>query len=504
MYYVNNITIGGDTMLKSYLKIISRNILKHKGYSFINILGLTIGMAVCILILLWVRDELSFDRFHKNANEIYRVVEEEIQSNGEILRAAVTPWPLGAALVKDYPGVINFTRYDYVGRRYITYKAGNKSFRERNVYVADPSFLDMFSFPLVKGDPATALSKANTVVITEEIAEKYFGKKNPLGKILTINNRYDVTVTGVLKNLPHNSHLKFGFLLPFEQTLKNSRFRGKWNSHNYSTFILVQKNLSAEKVEALEEKIYEYLYRINPRYITRFRLQALTDIHLRSNYAIDLYGASKDSSLYIYIFSLIAGFILLIACINFINLTIARASTRAKEVGLRKTTGATRKDLIIQFQLAGKELTLDPFSNIGTALGLLLIAIVTGITAGIYPAIIQSSFQPANIIKGNFTFSSGKPWSSLSRKALVVFQFTLSIALIIGTLVVNKQFTYIQDTKLGYEEDHIIYFTKNSNVRKEYDTFKDELKKNPNVLAVTTSSDVPTYTVADVSLFRRS
>jgi ABC-type antimicrobial peptide transport system permease subunit len=508
-------------MFKSYLKVTSRNILKHKGYSFINILGLAVGMAVCILILLWVRDELSFDRFHKNADQIYRVVEDQIQSNGDIFQVAITPWPLGAALVKDYPEVIKFARFRNIGRSLITYKSksGDKSFYENDLYVADPSFLEIFSFPLVRGDPATALSKVNTTVITEYIAKKYFGDENPLGKTITSDNFGDLVVTGVLKNIPRNSHLKFDILLPFEPTLKNTPWVGNWNINDFNTFILLQRNAD---VETLEKKIYEYLYRIDTSNPIRFRLQSLTDMHLRSDYAIDLYGVSKDTSVYVYVFSLIAVFILLIACINFVNLTIARSSSRAKEVGIRKVVGARRKDLIAQFfgesifltivalcfaialvylllplfnNLAGKELVLDLFSNIGTAAGLLLIAIITGILAGIYPAVIQSSFQSANVIKGNFFFGAGKPGSSLSRKALVVLQFTCSIVLIICTLVVNKQLIYMQDKNLGYEKDHIIYFTKRGEIVRKYDAFKEEVLKNPGVYSVTTSSDRLTYTV---------
>jgi len=512
-------------MFKNYLKIAFRNLKRHKGYSFINISGLAMGMAVCILILLWVKDELSFDRFHKNADQIYRVVEDQIQSNGDIFRVAVTPWPLGEALVKNYPEVINFTRFLRLSRRLVTHKSKSvdKSFYENGVCLADPSFLEIFSFPLVKGNPATALSEGNTVVISETTAEKYFGKKNPMGKTLNFNNNQDFTVTGVIKNVPHNSHLKFDFILPFEQTLKNYKYRGSWNSNSYHTFVLLQKNAS---VKALNEKIYEYLIRIFAGSKIKLRLQALTDMHLRSNFAIDLYGASKDTTVYIYIFSLIAVLILLIACINFINLTLARASTRAKEVGLRKVVGATRKDLIKQFygesilftitalifaivlvylllplfnNLAGKELTLDPFSNIGAALGLLLIAIVTGISAGIYPAFILSSFQPANVIKGNLTVRSGKPGGALFGKVLVVFQFTLSVALIIVTLVVNQQLSYIQGKELGYEKDNIIYLTKRGNIGEKYNAFKEELQKKSNVLSVTTSSDVPTYSIHSTS-----
>jgi len=508
----------GVIMLNNYLKIALRNVRKHKGYSSINIAGLSMGLAVCILIFLWVQDELSFDRFHENADRIYRVVKDVKQSNGDIKKDAVTPWPLGAALVEDFPEIKKHARFRNLSRRLITYESetGDRSFYEDGVCVADPSFLDIFSFPLMKGDPSTALTKPNTVVITEEIAEKYFGNENPMGKILTGNNRIDYVVNGIIK-VPRNSHIRFDFLLPFEWRLRNTDWNGNWGINDFHTFILLEENVP---VDDLEEKIYPYLLGQFPETAIRYRLQALTDMYLRSDYNYDLYGASKDTSFYIYAFSIIAVFILFIACINFINLTIARSSTRAREAGIRKVVGASRKDVMAQFfgesvfltiisfifaltlillllplfnNLTGKALTLNPFANGVQGLCMLLIAILTGILAGIYPAVIQSSFQPVNIIKGNVIFGGGKAKGAI-RKALVVLQFTCSIALIIGTLIINKQLIYMQNKNLGYSKDHIIYFTRRGEINEKYESFKEELLKNPDVFSVTTSSDIPTYT----------
>lgn len=510
------------TMFKNYLKISIRNILKHKGYSFINITGLAVGMAICILIFLWVQDELSFDRFHKNSNEIYRVTTEyKISSSGKILPIAVTPWPLGEALKNDFPGVLNFTRLLRMNRTLL--KSGEKKIYENGLYAVDPSFFEIFTFPFVKGEPTAALSKPHTIVITGEMAQKYFGEKNPVGKTISTDNNYDFIVTGVIKNVPHHSHLKFDFLVPFEPTLKDFKLTGGWEDNNYYTYILLQEKTS---VETLREKIYEYRRRAVPETSVRFKLQPLTGIHLRSSYEIDLHGYSENRFVYIYVFSLIAVFILLIACINFMNLTTAKSANRAKEVGLRKVVGARRMDLIKQFygesilltivamcfgivlvylllplfnDLSEKELTLDLVGNITAAFGLILIVSITGIIAGSYPALIQSSFQPAKTIKGALTFTKGKTGKTLSRKVLVVFQFTLSITLIIGTLVVYKQVSYMQDKKLGYEKDHVIYFTKRGNLMKEYNTFKEELQKNSNVLGVTASSDVQTFSLNSTS-----
>jgi len=503
-------------MLKSYFRVAYKNILKQKGYSFINVLGLAMGMAVCILIFLWVQDELSFDRFHKNADQIYRVVEDQLQSTGEVFPVAVTPWPLGEALKLDYPEVIDFARYLNFSKQLVTYRDGDKSFFEDGVCVADPSFLKIFSFPLIKGD-------ASSVIITENIAKKYFGKENPIGKTLTFQNRVDYLVSGVLKNLPSNSHLKFDLLLPLEATLKNSR--RTWFTNYLYTYILLKKDAAVENVQ---EKIHDYLVKRYPNVNTRFNLQRLNDIHLHSSYAIDLYGASKDSSLYIYIFSIVAIIILLIACINFINLAIARSSTRAKEIGLRKVVGANRMNLMVQFygesifftfiawcfavvlvviflaqfnQLTGKDINVNPFTNFSSGIVMLIAAILTAIIAGTYPAIFQSSFQPVNIIKGSFISKLNKSGSTLFRKVLVIFQFTLSIGLIIGTFIVSSQLNFLQNKELGYEKSNMIYFKQRGNFSEKYSVLKEELLKNPDILNVTSSSDVPIYSLNSTSDF---
>jgi ABC-type antimicrobial peptide transport system permease subunit len=476
-------------------------------------------MTVCLLILLWIRDELSFDRFHENADRIYRVVKEDRESTGEIDKSAVTSWPLGPALVKDYPEIIQQTRFYNLSRRLISYKSGNKSFYENGVCVADPAFLEIFSFPFVKGDPASALAEPNTVVISEKIIKKYFGDENPMGKILTNNNRTDFMVTGVIK-IPRNSHLRFDFLLPFEPTLNKTAWQGSWNISDFHTFLLLGKNVVRKE---LEGKIYPYLSERFAEYNvkTKLRLQALTDLHLRSDYNYDIYGASKDLSIYIYAFSIIAVFILFIACINFINLTVALSSTRTREVGLRKVVGAKKKDLFIQFfgesviltvisfgfalaaiylllplfnNLTGKTLVLNPLGKDAQGMFMLLVAVTTGIVAGIYPAAVQSSLRPAHILKSQTLSVAGKGKSFLFRRALVILQFTCSIALIIGTLVINNQFRYLRNKNLGYKKDQIIYFTQRGEIRGKFGAFKEALLKNPNVSSITTSSDILTQT----------
>ena len=510
-------------MVKNYLKIAIRNIKKHKGYSFINISGLAVGMACCILILLWVKDEMSFDQFHENADVIYRVTEHQYNSSGDYFPVAVTPWPLAEALKNDFPEVVESSRLRILSGRLISYK--EKKIYERDFVAADPSFLNMFSFPLKKGDLSTALTEPNTILITQQAATRYFGKEDPIGKILTYNNRYDFKVVGVLENTPHNSHIQFDFLVPFESTLREFGWTDSWWTNNYTTYIQLADNTS---IQHISDKVSDYLKKMNERTRTKLILQPLTDIHLRSDYAIDLYGHTENTAIYVYAFSVIALFVLLIACINFMNLSTARSEKRSKEVGLRKVVGANRLNIIAQFygeslfmtlisflaaillvylllpafnNVSGKLLSLDSLKDPVFLLGLFGIMLMTGLISGSYPALVQSSFRPVDSIKGIGLKHSSKSGKSLFRRTLVVTQFALSILLIIGTLIVYKQINYMLSKELGYEKESMIYFIKRANVRTQYDVFKSELLREPNITGITTSSDVPTYTVHSTTAF---
>jgi len=518
--FVANIIYWRIDMLGNYLKIASRNLLKHRGYSFINIAGLAIGMACCILILLWVQDELSYDRFHENLNELCRVVQEQHYTDGTIFPVAVTPEPLGPALKKDYPEITDYTRFRIIDRALISYK-GN-SFYEEGFGFADPSFFEMFTLPFVGGDPEKALSALNSVVITEQMAEKYFGDEEPVGKVLTLNSERDFMVSGVIKNVPNNSHFHFDFLGKFEYILKELKWGDGWWNNSFYTYVLLQKNA---RLDEINSKIYEYIKKIAPDSRAKFLLQPVKDIHLYSSFRIDLYGPTGDKSAYIYIFSLIALFILFIACINFMNLTTARSGSRAKEIGLRKVAGAYRTNIITQFftesvllsiiafiialllvlfflpffnDLSGKQISPDFYLNIKIVVGLTGIALLTGIIAGSYPALMLSSFHPVKVLKGAL---KGGAKGSLFRKVLVVTQFSLSIILIIGTITVNKQLDYIQNRKLGYEKDYVLYFGNEGELKEKYDLFKNELLKDPKVKGVTVSSALPTITVSSTSGF---
>jgi len=510
-------------MLKNYLKITIRNIRKHKGYSFINISGLAVGMACCVLILLWVRDELSFDRFHENAERIFRVTEHQYNSSGDYFPVAVTPWPLAEALKNDFPEVVESARLRILSGRLISYK--EKKIYERDFVAADPSFLRMFSFPLKTGDLSTALTEPHTILITEDAAARYFGKEDPIGKILTYNNSYDFKVIGVLENAPYNSHIQFDFLVPFESTLREFSWTDSWGTNNYTTYVQLADRAS---VQLISDKVSDYLKKILERSRTKLILQPLADIHLRSDYAIDLYGHTENSAIYVYAFSVIALFVLLIACINFMNLSTARSEKRSKEVGLRKVVGANRQNIMTQFygeslfmalisfisalglvylflpafnNVSGKLLTLDSIKEPAFLLGLFGILLITGLVSGSYPALVQSSIKPVDSIKGIGLRPSSKSGKSLFRRTLVVTQFTLSILLIIGTLIVYKQINYMLNKELGYEKESMIYFIKRANVRTQQDAFKSELLRDPNITGVTTSSDVPTYSVHSTTAF---
>jgi ABC-type antimicrobial peptide transport system permease subunit len=504
-------------MLRNYFKITVRTIKRSKVYSFINISGLAVGMACCILILLWVKDELSFDRFHENADMIYRVTDLYYDSSGGHFSSSTSAWPLAEALKTDFPEIVESARLRILTNRLISYK--DKKFYENDFVAVDPSFLKMFSFPLVRGDITTALTEPNTILITEETAARYFGTEDPIGKILTYNNHTDFKVIGILKNVPHNSHIRFDFLVPFEQTLRAFGWSVDWWTDNYTTYVQLAENAS---VQYISEKVYDYKKKIGPKTRTKLILQPLTDIHLRSDYAIDLYGHTENKAIYVYAFSVIALFVLFVACINFMNLSTARSEKRSKEVGLRKVVGASRNHIIAQFygeslfmtiisfvaavflvylllpafnSLSGKMLALDSMKEPLFLLGMFGIMLITGLVSGSYPALVQSSFKPVDSIKGTGLIFSSKSGKSLFRRSLVVVQFTLSIMLIVGTLIVYKQTHYMLNRELGYEKESVIYFIKRGNVRSQYDAFKSELLRDPNIVGVTASSDVPTHTV---------
>ncbi|MFQ5751118.1 MAG: ABC transporter permease, partial [bacterium] len=436
-------------MFKNYLKIAIRNFLRHKSFSLINVSGLATGMTCCFLILLWVQDELSYDTFHENANRIYRVVRLDNKDPGQGIARAGAPW--GPALKRDYPEVENFVRFRFFSRSLVSY--GEKQFYEDEGLYADSTIFEVFTFPLLNGNPKTALTQPNSIVISEKMAQKYFGNVEALNKTLVFDNTKEFKITGVLKNVPDNSHFKFDFLVPF--FMYNRWDANEWNVNNFHNYLLLAEGASASDLEAkMPEFVRKYIGEKAATEST-VKLQPMTDIHLHSNLMRE-FEANSDIA-YVYMFSAIAVFILLIACINFMNLTTARSANRAKEVGMRKVVGCRRQQLMIQFlgesifmsmiafmiamglvelllpnfnNLAGKELNLDFSQNLLLIFGMVGMAFLVGVISGAYPAFFLSSFRPLSVMRATSKAGSTR---SILRKGLVVVQFTISIALIIAT-----------------------------------------------------------------------
>jgi putative ABC transport system permease protein len=506
-------------MFTNYLKVAIRNLTKQKGFSFINIFGLTVGITCCLFILLYVQDELSYDRYHENADRIYRVCLKGLIGPNEIMGTA-TCAPMAKALVDEFPEVEEATRVRTFGYPVIRYK--DKTFSEERWFNTDPTFFKVFSVPFIKGDPETALREPNSVVITKKMANKYFGEENPMGKILNADKKRDYKVTAIVDNVPHNSHFHFDFLGSLS-TYKSSQDQ-IWISNSYITYFLLKKGFSAEKFEPkLKELVRKY---VGPQIQVAagvsleqffesggeygYFIQPLTSIHLHSNLEYELEPNSNIA--YVYLFSTIALAILLIACINFMNLSTARSANRAREVGIRKTVGSMRGQLISQFlfescflaalslfmalllvQLVlpyfndaiGKQLSINLFNNYYFLPTVIAFLIFIGILAGMYPAFFLSSFKPIWVLKGTFSRSKRQVWL---RSALVIFQFTISIVLMIGTMVVYKQLNYIQNKQLGFNKDQLIIIKKTDDLSTQINAFKEELVKNTQVVSLSNTT----------------
>ena len=497
-------------MLKNHIKIALRNVGRNKTFSFINISGLAIGMACCILILLWVQDELSYDRFHRYTDRLGRVV-AAVDFAGQ-RPWAVTEAPLSQALKEEYPEIAQATRIQLGSQFRVRY--GEKQFNETHNIFAEPAFFELFTFPFIRGNPETALNGKRSVVITEKMAQKYFGAEDPLGKTLNFNGKIDFQVTGILQNIPKNSHLQLDFILPFSLLEDLGQDIHNWGNFNFFTYVLLDKNTSFDEAS---QKIAGYLGMVNPANTAKLFLQPMSRIHLYSDFEYDALASNNSDHKYIFIFASIALFVLFIACINFMNLTTARSSSRAKEVAMRKVVGAERKDIIRQFfgeslffsfiafsfalalvflflpvfnGLSGKQMTMDFTGNIWISAGLMGIALFTGLLSGCYPSLYLSSFQPGNILKRTL---SANPKGSVFRKVLVVVQFSLSIILITGTTVVHKQIDHIRNRKLGFDKENLIYMPLVGRIRTDYETVKTEWLRNTNIVSVTASSNLPSF-----------
>jgi len=505
-------------MFMNYFKIAARNFFRYKLYSLINIVGLGIGLACCIVILLWVLDELSYDRFHDNSDRLYRVITEEHHS-ADITHSAETQFPLAPGLKNDFPEMINTTRI-FTKWENMFIKYGEKFFVENDVLFVDAAFLEMFSFPLETGNSEMALIDPHSIVLTEKMASKYFEDEAPVGKILRIEymgKLTDFKVTAVLENIPHYSHLQFDILMPFH--IFNALYADEENpwrtADNYYTYVQLGDNVSFTDVN---NKISDYKAKHIPGNEDRLYLQPLPRIHLYSHVKFDV--PTNGDINYVYFFLAVALFILLIACINFMNLATARSVRRAREVGLRKVVGARRGQIIKQFygeslllsfvglilsvfivelvlpifnNLSGKQLSIGVYSSGTVCLFLIGITLVTGFISGSYPALFLSAFQPMKVFRGKTSLSSTWFKSSGFRKNFVLIQFSLSITLIVSTLVVSKQFNYLMNKDLGFEKENLIYIPVRGNLRQDYRSLKRDFLMNPDIQGVTAANILPTH-----------
>jgi len=498
------------SMLVNYLKIAFRNLLRHKAFSFINILGLAIGMACSIFILLWVRDELSYDKFNEKADFIYRLT----ASAGDF-KAAVSPAAVAAGLKSQMPVIKNAVRISKPNSTF--FEVGNNKFQEKRLIYADSNFFQLFDFPLLRGDQKTILQNPDAILITADMARRYFGDKDPIGRIIRKDNQDNFKVAGVLANIPSNSHIQFDFIIPMSAIEKTNWDLKKetWDSFNFYTYFLLDKNkdLSPRGLSLICAEID----RIYKTHVTElkidFHLQPLRSIHLTPGLQIDQPGIGNIQ--YVNIFFIVAIFILAVACINFMNLATARSARRAKEVGLRKVVGAGRFQIMGQFLgesifisllsfviaivlvwallpafngLADKNVS---FKNLDFKFisGLFGLALATGLISGIYPSVYLSGFKPVSVLKGKLKSLGG---NLIFRNTLVITQFIVSIVLLVGTVVVYKQLQFINSMNLGFEKRNLVFVPMTGELWNKLDAIKSELQKNPLTNDFSFVSDLPT------------
>ncbi len=501
-------------MLKNYLKITLRNIAKQKSYSFINIAGLALGMALFILIARFIQFEFSFDKFNKNYDRIYRV-EYNLDGKGRFI--AFSHPPVGEALARDFPEIEQYTRFlNMDNGKLLSYQ--DKKFSEDYGWWAEKSFFELFSYKLFKGDPKSALAEPNSIVLSEEISQKFFPDEEPLGKIIRYDNTIDCKVTGIIENCPPNSHINYDFLISYQtyKTIAGNDYFENWNNIANFTYVLLAENVNLQELNKKLHDVLKKYWRDDvdvPLYV-----KPLSQFHFHSNVLGEI-GQRGDMSK-IYIFSAIGLFILLIACINFMNLSTARSAKRTREVGMRKVVGANKVSLVKQFlsesilfaflalmlavvlaeiflpifnKIIGRTLSLNFFDNWLLSIRLIGIALIVGLISGSYPAFYLSSFQPVAILNSP-TYAQSS--NAAIRKFLVVFQFVISIILIIGTLVIYRQMNYMRNTDLGYDHEQIVatqLLRMDRETISKYHTFKNELLNNVNILNASISRDVPSF-----------
>lgn len=508
-------------MFRNYLKITLRNLWNNKSYSFINIVGLAFGLASCIIILLYVNNELSYDKHHEKADRIARVA-SFIDFSGSYLELATTSAPMGPTLRSDYTEVEDMVRFRPRGEFLV--RSGDVNIKESDIIYSDPSVFNVFTIPVIHGNAETALLEPYTLALSKSKALKYFGKENVVGESLLLDDDHTFKITAVYEDMPETSHFNFEFLLSMETNADEAN-NGVWISNNFRTYLLLKEGTD---LKAFEEnfKSIKKTY-IEPQLIQftgnsledfqeagnslEYELQPLTDIHLHSDLVAEF--EPNGNIKYVFLFSGLAGFILILACINFMNLSTARSVKRAKEVGIRKTLGSLRKQLITQFftesiflclfsflialliveltlpffsNLSGTNLVSNYFSNTNLILSIAGIVLVTGLLSGSYPAVMLSGFQPIKVLKG--VLDKG---TSRFRSLLVVFQFSVSLVVIIGLLVINKQLNFIQNQSLGFQKEQTVIIHDAYTLDTNLNVYKEELLKEPEFKNATISSYLP-------------
>jgi putative ABC transport system permease protein len=518
-------------MIRNYLRSALRNIKRHPFISFINIFGLTVGLTCCLLILAYIINERSYDKFNKNANDIYRVTRTFYTAPGvENLHLSSVAPPFGPLLQTAFSDIKKITRVLPNGNTALKYK--DKLFNEKGAAFADENFFTFFNVPMVKGDSKRGLSDPYSIMLSEAMAKKYFGDEDPLNKGIRLDNiGHDFKVTGVYQSFPANSHMHPEILMSFN-TLKDTAIYGEkqlqtnFGNNSFYTYLLFPKDYNVDRVSSqLPDFLDRYVHfpnmpgNLKTHQVTKLTLQKLTDIHLRSHLD-DEYEENGDIKR-VYIFSAIALFILLIACINYMNLSTARSALRAREIGIRKVIGAQRKEIISQFlsesvlitllalvlafiltvvlipfvnNISSQHLAINSLLRWNVLIPILLLPFVIGLISGIYPAIFMSSFLPVKVLKG--IIKTGQGGVSF-RKVLVVLQFSVSIILIVATTVVFQQLQYIQSKALGFNKDHIVTIDYVNPLTKQFDAFKDDLKKNTFIKEVGRSSRIPSGRLLD-------
>jgi putative ABC transport system permease protein len=500
----------GGIMLKNYLITTLRKIKKHKAFSLINISGLTLGMTCCILILLWVQDEMSYDRFFRHNDALYRLVVVERQQKRLDMVDVKTPWPAAEILKESIPEIRNTARFHFLRNRTLRYK--DRLFNENSFGFADLSFFDLFSFEFIKGDPRNALKDLNSIVLTEEMAEKYFGREDPVGKTMTLDNKTDLNVTGVIKNIPHNTHFEssyysFDCLVPIPFFKNYASGFENWGEFRFITYVLLEKGVDYRKVNEKIALVFDE------------HTESASDIQLflqpvKSIRLVDINGEPTGMR-NITMFSFLAGLVLLIACFNFTNLTTARALSRAKEIGIRKVVGAKKGNLIRQFlgeslcfslfaliltvllvylflpmfnKISEKSVPFSLFSHPSQLCGLILITLFTGLIAGAYPAFFLSSFRPQFALKENFHAGSKK---AIMKRSLVIIQFAVSIFLLISAAISSKQYNFFLKQDIGFEKKDMCILGINKMNEQRYEALKNEIRSNPSIQNVTASGMLP-------------